>query len=104
MASETETEAPHIAAPEQLARGEEPAIGHPIAPAVPGRGAGARIGKLLLYVLLLAIAFFYFLPFFWSLSTSFKTLPESVKGFDLIPNHPTLAGYPLAFTTGSFDH
>ena len=45
---------------------------------------------------------FYFLPFFWSVSTSFKTLPESVQGFVLIPHHPTLDGYRVAFTTGPF--
>jgi multiple sugar transport system permease protein len=95
--------APHLAPAERLARGEEPAIGHPIAPSIPGRGRGAFVGKLLLYALLIAVAVFYFLPFFWSLSTSFKTLPESVKGFDLIPNHPTLDGYRQAFTTGPFD-
>jgi multiple sugar transport system permease protein len=71
-------------------------------PAAPGRGPGFLLGKLLLYGLLLAVALFYFLPFFWSVSTSFKTLPESVEGFVLIPHHPTLQGYREAFTTGPF--
>ncbi len=93
----------HIAPVERLARSEEPAAGTPIAPAVPGRGKAALVGRLLLYGLLLAVALVYFLPFFWSVSTSFKTLPESVKGFVLVPHHPTLDGYRAAFTTGPFD-
>jgi multiple sugar transport system permease protein len=98
-----EGEAPHLAGPEQLALGEEPALGQPATHAMPGRGKGAIVGRIVLYGLLLAVAVFYFLPFFWALSTSFKTLPESVKGFVLIPHHPTLAGYRTAFTSGPFD-
>jgi len=41
---------PHIAPIEQLARGEEPAIGTPVTPAVPGRGRFALGGKLVLYL------------------------------------------------------
>jgi multiple sugar transport system permease protein len=93
--------APHIAPVERLAHGEEPALGT-VTPSAAGRGKGALAGKVALYVLLLAVALFYFLPFFWSVSTSFKTLPESVQGFVLIPHHPTLAGYREAFTTGPF--
>ena len=68
----------------------------------PWRKAGAAGGRLVLYGLLVVVALFYLLPFFWGVSTSFKTLPESVQGFDLIPNHPTLDGYRTAFTTGPF--
>ena len=69
---------------------------------VPRRSGGRLVGRGLLYLLLVAVAAFYLLPFFWGVSTSFKTLPESVKGFDLIPNHPNLDGYRTAFTTGPF--
>jgi hypothetical protein len=51
-----EPEPPHVAALEQLARGEEPAAGAPVAPGIPGRGAGHLVGRLLLYAVLLAIA------------------------------------------------
>jgi multiple sugar transport system permease protein len=68
-----------------------------------GRFAAALGGRFLLYVLLVAIGLFYLLPFAWGVSTSFKTLPESVQGFDLIPNNPTLAGYREAFAAGPFD-
>jgi multiple sugar transport system permease protein len=67
-----------------------------------GRIAAVLAGRLFLYGLLVAVALFYLLPFLWGVSTSLKTLPESVKGFDLIPNHPTLHGYRTAFTTGPF--
>jgi multiple sugar transport system permease protein len=100
MTTEPEA-APHIAPLERLARGEEPALGATVAP-VGGGGKRALIGKILLYGLLLGVALFYFLPFFWAVSTSFKTLPESVKGFVVIPHHPTLDGYREAFTTGPF--
>jgi ABC-type glycerol-3-phosphate transport system permease component len=102
MATEPKA-APHIATVEQLAHGEEPAVGTPTAPAVPGRTKGQIAGRLVLYLILLAVAVLYLLPFFWTVSTSFKSLPESVKGFVLIPHHPTLSGYREAFTTGPFD-
>jgi multiple sugar transport system permease protein len=97
-----EPEAPHIAVIEQLARGEEVAAGSAVAAGVPGRGRGYYAGRVLLYLILLAIAVFYLWPFFWTITTSFKTLPESAKGFTLYPHHPTLAGYREAFTTGPF--
>ena len=94
--------APHLGPIERLARGEEPAAG--TAPGrIPGRSKDSYIWQLLLYAILLALAVFYLLPFFWSLSTSFKTLPESVQGFVLLPHHPTLDGYRKAFSTGPFD-
>jgi multiple sugar transport system permease protein len=84
--------APHLAGIERLARGEDPAAGSPVGE-IPGRGAGYRLMKILVYTLLIALAFLYFVPFFWSVSTSLKTIPESVASFDLIPNHPTLHAY-----------
>ena len=38
-----------------------------------------------------------------SLPFAIQALPESAKGFVLIPHHPTLQGYREAFTTGPFD-
>ena len=93
--------APHLAPIERLARGEEPAAGVPTGE-IPGRGAGHTLTKLVVYGLLLALAFLYFIPFFWSVSTSLKTIPESVQGFDLIPDHPTLDAYREVLTEFSF--
>ena len=93
--------APHVATIEQLARGEDPASGAPVGE-IPGRGAGYRATKLLVYTLLVLLALLYFVPFFWSVSTSLKTIPESVQGFDLIPNHPTLDAYKEVLTEFNF--
>ena len=91
MAVEKEA-APHVAPIERLARGEEPAAGTPVGE-IPGRGAGYRISRIVVYALLIALALLYMVPFLWSVSTSLKTLPEIVQCFDLIPNHPTLDAY-----------
>ena len=48
------------------------------------------------------MAFLYFVPFFWSVSTSLKTIPESVQGFDLIPDNPTLKAYDEVLTEFNF--
>ena len=54
MAVEKEA-APHVATIEQLARGEDPASGAPVGE-IPGRGAGYKATKLLVYGLLVALA------------------------------------------------
>jgi multiple sugar transport system permease protein len=61
--------------------------------AVPGRPRAHVARRVALYVVLAAIALLYFVPFFWSVSTSLKTIPESVQGFDLLPDDPTLDAY-----------
>ena len=65
---------------------------------VPPRTAGERIRRIVVYVLLVTVAILYFTPFLWSVSTSLKTLPESVAGFDLLPDNPTLDAYRNALT------
>ena len=52
---------------------------------VPPRARSAVVGRVLLYVLLVAFALLFFTPFVWSISTSFKTLPDSAF-FNLIPD------------------
>jgi hypothetical protein len=94
--------APHIAPAERLARGEPPAEGTPVSAGIPGRGKAHLVGRLVLYAVLVGIAIFYLWPFYWTISTSFKTLPDSVKGLQLVPHHLTLKGYREAFTTGPF--
>ena len=46
-----------------------------------------RVRRVLVYALLLAAALLYFTPFLWTVSTSLKSLPETV-GFDLFPDNP----------------
>jgi multiple sugar transport system permease protein len=97
MAREEGAAPPHLAAAEILARGEEE-VAHYIPPRTPAE----RARTLLLYTILIAVALLFFVPFFWSVSTSLKTLPESVRGFDLIPDHPTLNAYREALTGFNF--
>jgi multiple sugar transport system permease protein len=69
---------------------------------VPPRTVAERAWTMVVYLLLIAIAVVYFLPFVWSVSTSMKTLPESVAGFDLIPDDPSLHAYRAALTEFNF--
>ena len=93
--------APELATVERLARGEDLLAGAPTGE-IPGRGARYKVMKAIVYVLLVCLALLYFVPFFWSVSTSLKTIPESVQGFDLIPNHPTIDAYREVLTTFNF--
>ncbi len=91
---------PPVVAAEQLAREGETAIGTP-PPEIPGRERGERTRRLIVYVILFLVALLFFVPFFWSVSTSLKTLPESV-GFNLLPKHPSLHAYDNALTSFNF--
>jgi multiple sugar transport system permease protein len=91
---------PPVVAAEQLATTGEVAIG--TAPTgIPGQDRSERIKRIVVYVLLFFVSLLFFIPFFWSVTTSLKTLPESV-GFDLIPNNPSLRAYKEALTTYDF--
>jgi multiple sugar transport system permease protein len=64
----------------------------PATPLVPGRARSWYVQRGVLYLVLLAVAALYFVPFLWSLSTSFKTLPETAY-FALLPKHWTTAAW-----------
>jgi len=68
---------------------------------VPGKPRGVRVRRVLAYTLLLAAALLYFTPFLWTVSTSLKTLPETV-GFDLLPDNPSLSAYREVLTDYNF--
>jgi multiple sugar transport system permease protein len=55
-------------------------------PFIPGRARGEVLRKALLYVVISIVAAIFFIPFLWTLVTSFKTIPDSVN-VSLIP-HP----------------
>jgi multiple sugar transport system permease protein len=59
--------------------------------------ARRRWPRRLLYVLLIGYAILMFTPFAWSVITSFKTLPDSVK-LTIIPQPFTLDAYTYIFT------
>ena len=63
-------------------------------PVPPRTRSRERIRVVVVYTLLVGVALLFFTPFFWSVSTSLKTLPESVAGFDLLPDDPSLARLP----------
>jgi multiple sugar transport system permease protein len=92
--------APPVVAAEQLALEGETAAGTPPAE-IPGRERGDRVRRVIVYAILFLVALLFFVPFFWSVSTSLKTLPESV-GFNLLPNHPSFKAYDNAITTFNF--
>lgn len=56
-----------------------------------------RIGRFIVYAILLVYSLVVFVPFLWTISTSFKTLPESLE-MTIIPQAPTVAGYVTAWT------
>ena len=71
-------------------------------PYIPGRARSDTARKVLLYGLYLIIAAIFFVPFIWTLSTSFKTLPDSVH-FNLIPHPWTTAAWHDLWTNPSYN-
>jgi ABC-type glycerol-3-phosphate transport system permease component len=59
-------------------------------PYIPRKARSDVARKLLLYTTMIVIAAIFFLPFLWTVVTSFKTLPDSVN-FSFIP-HPWTTG------------
>jgi multiple sugar transport system permease protein len=70
-------------------------------PFVPHRARSEVARKVFLYLLLLAIALLFFTPFVWSLSTSFKTLPETVY-YNIIPHPFTAAAWKSVWSEYDF--
>ena len=70
-------------------------------PYVPRRARSAVVGKVVLYGLLVAIALLYFVPFAWSVSTSFKTLPDTAN-FNFIPDPFTTSAWKSVWTDYDF--
>jgi multiple sugar transport system permease protein len=100
MTTEPEVPPPHLAAVGELAAGLAPGDRH--APVIPGHTLRHRITRALFYAILIVVAILFFVPFIWSVSTSLKTLPESVRGFDLLPDNPSLRAYREALTEFNF--
>jgi len=68
---------------------------------IPARTPAERARRVLTYVILIAIAALFFVPFLWTISTSLKSLPETT-GFDLLPNSPSLRAYREVLTEFDF--
>jgi multiple sugar transport system permease protein len=95
------TSAPPFAVLDEFVHGEPIAEGNLAATGIPGRGRVERVQKILAYAGLVLISLLFFVPFLWSLSTSFKPLPET-EHFHLIPHDWTLQGYRTALTDYNF--
>jgi multiple sugar transport system permease protein len=70
-------------------------------PFIPGRARADVARKVVLYVLLGAVALVFFVPFVWSLATSFKTIPDSVN-VSLIPHPWTTSAWHDVWTRYDF--
>jgi multiple sugar transport system permease protein len=100
--AETEERLPpttQVIAAQELAEGDVAVGTRP--PDIAGRSRTMIVRRIVIYTILFLIAILYFVPFFWSVSTSLKTLPESV-GFTFWPKNPSLHAYHSALTTFNF--
>jgi multiple sugar transport system permease protein len=92
---------PPVVAAEQLATEGQVAIG--TGPAgIPGKERSETVRRVIVYALLFLLAVLFFVPFLWSVTTSLKTLPESV-GFNLLPEHPSIHAYRQALSAYDFN-
>jgi multiple sugar transport system permease protein len=88
---------PPVLAAEELALEGEAAAGSVGPTGIPGRERADRIRLILTYTAMFTIAALFFIPFLWSVSTSFRTIADTVQGFSLLPKHWTTIGYHEVF-------
>jgi ABC-type glycerol-3-phosphate transport system permease component len=70
-------------------------------PHIPGRARSDIARKLLLYTLMVAVAALFFVPFLWTIVTSFKTLNDSLN-FSFIPHPWTTYAWHDLWTNPSY--
>jgi multiple sugar transport system permease protein len=70
-------------------------------PFVPPRARSEVARRVVLYVLLIGFALLFFTPFVWTISTSFKTLPDSAY-FNFIPHPFTTEAWKSVWTDYDF--
>ena len=68
---------------------------------IPGRSRAWIIRRAILYTLLLAVALLFFVPFTWTVATSFKTIADSVN-VSLIPHPWTTAAWHTVWSEYDF--
>src|SRR5688572_5160706 len=68
-----------------------------VAEAGPAGDRGRALRRGIAYVLLISYALLMFVPFAWTVITSFKTLPDSTR-LTIIPQPFTTAAWEYAFT------
>ncbi|HEU5277441.1 MAG TPA: carbohydrate ABC transporter permease [Gaiellaceae bacterium] len=98
MADEKVPRTPPALAVGELALEGEAAVGTPpAAEGIPGRERADRIRTVITYTVMFTVAALFFVPFLWSVSTSFRTIADTVQGFSLLPKHWTTVGYHEVF-------
>jgi multiple sugar transport system permease protein len=98
MDTEHPPRTPAVLAAEELAVEGEAAAGTPPASTgLPGRERGDRARLALAYIVMFTVAILFAVPFLWSISTSFRTIADTVSGFSLLPQHWTTTGYHDVF-------
>lgn len=70
-------------------------------PYVPGRARPDVARKILLYGLMIVVAALFFVPFLWTISTSFKTIADS-SNVTLIPHPWTTTAWHTIWTQNHF--
>jgi multiple sugar transport system permease protein len=88
---------PALAADELALEGEAAAGTPPTAAGIPGRERADRIRTAIAYIVMFTVAILFAIPFLWSVSTSFRTIADTVSGFSLLPRHWTTIGYHDVF-------
>jgi multiple sugar transport system permease protein len=102
MATERVPPTPPVLAADELAVVGEAAAGTPPATGIPGRERSERIRTAITYVALFALAALFAIPFLWSVSTSFRTVADTITGFSLLPRDWTTSGYHDVFVEYDF--
>ena len=97
MADEQPQTPPVLAVGELALEGEAASRTPPAAPGIPGRERADRIRTVVTYTVMFTVAALFFIPFLWSVSTSFRTIADTVQGFSLLPKHWTTIGYHEVF-------
>ena len=98
MADDKVPQTPPALAVGELALEGEAAVGTPpAAEGIPGRERADRIRTVITYTVMFTVAALFFVPFLWSVSTSFRTIADTVQGFSLLPKHWTTVGYHEVF-------
>lgn len=68
---------------------------------IPGRARAAVVRKAFFYIVIVIVAAVFFVPFLWTVATSFKTIPDSVN-VHLIPHPWTTSAWRAIWTQYDF--
>ena len=70
-------------------------------PYIPGKGGSAIARRAVFYGLVTIVSLIFFVPFIYTISTSFKTIPDSVN-VTLIPHPWTTEAWHQVWTRSTF--